>query len=579
MTPANTSVYRRRNHHERTVINTVPSTNTAYLASDSNPVVTVEIGDGAGSDSTQGMAAPQMNTDYAFGMELSDFHIVSPNTVDVEVYYYHNGSWTLAETISLTGTAGSPDHAFREGNSGFGVAGNIANDSGAAAYFQSGGTDIKLWWFKGDNPFMITINDTSDDEEILVGFSEASSPVSVTPTPTPTSNIPFAPMEYRRYTDVKHQAFGASHMSLNTFGHLFRVTTWGESHGPALGATIDGCPPGVDINAADLQHWLDKRKPGQNKFTTQRREPDAVEILSGVFEGKSTGTPIQLMIQNTDQRSKDYGNIAETFRPGHADITYWQKYGIRDYRGGGRSSARETAARVAAGGVARAALKTLAPNLQITGYMTQIGPHKIDPNNFDWDQIDQNEFWTPDAQAAQDWATYLDDIRKSHDSVGGVIEVVARNAPAGLGAPIYGKLDTDLAAAMMSINAVKGVEIGQGMNAAALTGSENADEIFMGNDGQPVYSSNNAGGILGGISTGQDIVVRFAVKPTSSILTPRQSITKSGDPIEVVTKGRHDPCVGIRAVPVGEAMMACVLLDHVLLHRGQIGENRGKIGK
>ena len=367
-------------------------------------------------------------------------------------------------------------------------------------------------------------------------------------------------------------------MSLNTFGHLFRVTTWGESHGPALGATVDGCPPNVPIDAAALQHWLDKRKPGQNKFTTQRREPDEVEILSGVFDGKSTGTPIQLMIRNTDQRSKDYGNISETFRPGHADITYWQKYGIRDYRGGGRSSARETAARVAAGGIAREAIKTLVPNVEIKGYMTQIGPHKINRDNFDWDQIDQNEFWTPDATAAQDWAAYLDDIRKAHNSVGAVIEVVARNVPAGLGAPIYGKLDTDLAAAMMSINAVKGVEIGEGMNAAALTGAENADEIFMGNDGRPVYSSNHAGGILGGISTGQDLVVRFAVKPTSSILTPRQSITKSGEPIEVVTKGRHDPCVGIRAVPVGEAMMACVILDHLLLHRGQIGENQGHIG-
>ena len=367
-------------------------------------------------------------------------------------------------------------------------------------------------------------------------------------------------------------------MSLNTFGHLFRVTTWGESHGPALGATVDGCPPNVPIDAAALQHWLDKRKPGQNKFTTQRREPDEVEILSGVFDGKSTGTPIQLMIRNTDQRSKDYGNISETFRPGHADITYWQKYGIRDYRGGGRSSARETAARVAAGGVAREAIKTLVPNVEIKGYMTQIGPHKINRDNFDWDQIEQNEFWTPDATAAQDWAAYLDDIRKAHNSVGAVIEVVARNVPAGLGAPIYGKLDTDLAAAMMSINAVKGVEIGEGMNAAALTGAENADEIFMGNDGHPVYSSNHAGGILGGISTGQDLIVRFAVKPTSSILTPRQSITKSGEPIEVVTKGRHDPCVGIRAVPVGEAMMACVILDHLLLHRGQIGENQGHIG-
>jgi len=367
-------------------------------------------------------------------------------------------------------------------------------------------------------------------------------------------------------------------MSLNTFGHLFRVTTWGESHGPALGATVDGCPPNVPIDAAALQHWLDKRKPGQNKFTTQRREPDEVDILSGVFDGKSTGTPIQLMIRNTDQRSKDYGNISETFRPGHADITYWQKYGIRDFRGGGRSSARETAARVAAGGVAREAIKTLVPNVEIKGYMTQIGPHKINRDNFDWDQIEQNEFWTPDATAAQDWAAYLDDIRKAHNSVGAVIEVVARNVPAGLGAPIYGKLDTDLAAAMMSINAVKGVEIGEGMNAAALTGAENADEIFMGNDGRPVYSSNHAGGILGGISTGQDLVVRFAVKPTSSILTPRQSITKSGEPIEVVTKGRHDPCVGIRAVPVGEAMMACVILDHLLLHRGQIGENQGHIG-
>ena len=366
-------------------------------------------------------------------------------------------------------------------------------------------------------------------------------------------------------------------MSMNSFGHLFRITTWGESHGPALGATVDGCPPGVAIDAAMIQHWLDKRKPGQNKFTTQRREPDEVEILSGVFDGVSTGTPIQLMIKNTDQRSKDYGDIAETFRPGHADITYWQKYGIRDYRGGGRSSARETAARVAAGGVARAAIKSLCPDVQITGYMTQIGTKTIDRNNFDWDEIEKNAFWTPDAKAAEDWATYLDELRKSHDSVGAVIEVVARGVPAGLGAPIYGKLDTDLAAAMMSINAVKGVEIGDGMAAAALTGSENADEIYMGNDGH-YFGSNHAGGILGGISTGQDLIVRFAVKPTSSILTPRNSIKKSGEPIEVITKGRHDPCVGIRAVPVAEAMMACVILDHLLLHRGQIGENQGMIG-
>jgi len=366
-------------------------------------------------------------------------------------------------------------------------------------------------------------------------------------------------------------------MSMNSFGHLFRVTTWGESHGPALGATVDGCPPGVAIDAAMIQHWLDKRKPGQNKFTTQRREPDEVEILSGVFDGVSTGTPIQLMIKNTDQRSKDYGDIAETFRPGHADITYWQKYGIRDYRGGGRSSARETAARVAAGGVAREAIKSLCPDVQITGYMTQIGPKTIDRNNFDWDEIEKNAFWTPDAKAAEDWAIFLDELRKSHDSVGAVIEVVARGVPAGLGAPIYGKLDTDLAAAMMSINAVKGVEIGDGMAAAALTGSENADEIYMGNNGH-YFGSNHAGGILGGISTGQDLIVRFAVKPTSSILTPRNSIKKNGEPIEVITKGRHDPCVGIRAVPVAEAMMACVILDHMLLHRGQIGENQGMIG-
>ncbi|TKZ17216.1 chorismate synthase [Shimia litoralis] len=366
-------------------------------------------------------------------------------------------------------------------------------------------------------------------------------------------------------------------MSMNSFGHLFRVTTWGESHGPALGATVDGCPPGVPITPDMLQHWLDKRRPGQNKNTTQRQEPDAVKILSGVFEGQSTGTPIQLMIENTDQRSKDYGDISETFRPGHADITYWQKYGIRDYRGGGRSSARETAARVAAGGIAREAIKAIAPNLEITGYMTAMGEMEIDRSRFDWEAIDQNDFWIPDAGAVQEWENYLQALRKSHNSVGGIVEVVARNVPAGIGAPVYGKLDTDLAAAMMSINAVKGVEIGEGMAAARLTGTDNADEIFMGEHG-PEYGSNHAGGILGGISTGQDVVVRFAVKPTSSILSPRKSIRKDGTPIEVVTKGRHDPCVGIRAVPVGEAMMACVILDHLLLHRGQVGENRGKIG-
>ncbi len=363
-------------------------------------------------------------------------------------------------------------------------------------------------------------------------------------------------------------------MSYNTFGRLFRVTTWGESHGPAIGATVDGCPPGIRVNEEMLQHWLDKRKPGQSRYTTQRREPDRVKILSGVFEGRTTGTPVQLMIENTDQRSKDYGDIAEKFRPGHADITYWLKYGIRDYRGGGRSSARETASRVAAGGLARAVLDELLPGLEITGYMVRMGNIAIDRARFDWSEISRNPFWAPDAQAAREWADYLDDLRKSGSSVGAMIEVVAKGVPPGLGAPVYGKLDTDLAAAMMSINAVKGVEIGAGMEAAMLTGEENADEIRMGPDG-PVFGSNHAGGILGGISTGQNVVVRFAVKPTSSILTPRKTITKSGEETEIITKGRHDPCVGIRAVPVGEAMMACVILDHYLLHRAQIGESGG----
>ncbi|KAA9006666.1 chorismate synthase [Histidinibacterium aquaticum] len=367
-------------------------------------------------------------------------------------------------------------------------------------------------------------------------------------------------------------------MSLNSYGHLFRVTTWGESHGPALGCTVDGCPPNVPLEAPAIQHWLDRRRPGQNKMTTQRKEPDEVEILSGVFEGRTTGTPIQLMIRNTDQRSKDYGEIAETFRPGHADITYWQKYGIRDYRGGGRSSARETAARVAAGGVARAALAELAPGIDVRGYMVQMGEKHIDRNRFDWESIDTNPFWCPDPGAVPEWTDYLDWLRKDdHNSVGAMIEVVARGVPAGLGAPVYGKLDTDLAAACMSINAVKGVEIGEGMAAAGLTGRDNADEIVMGESG-PEYTSNHAGGILGGISTGQEIVVRFAVKPTSSILSPRRSIRKDGSATEVVTKGRHDPCVGIRAVPVGEAMVAAVILDHLLLDRGQTGGVRGQIG-
>ena len=366
-------------------------------------------------------------------------------------------------------------------------------------------------------------------------------------------------------------------MSLNTFGHLFRVTTWGESHGPAIGAAVDGCPPGVPLAETDLQPWLDARKPGQNKFTTQRREDDLVRILSGTYEGRTTGTPIQLMIENTDQRSKDYGEIAQSFRPGHADITYHQKYGIRDPRGGGRSSARETASRVAAGGVARAVLAVLAPEVRITGYMVQMGPHAIDRGRFDAAEITRNPFWCPDAGAAEGWAAYLDELRLAHNSVGAVIEVVAEGVPPGLGAPLYGKLDSDLAAAMMSINAVKAVEIGAGMAAATLTGVDNADEIRMGNDG-PLFLSNHAGGILGGISTGQPVVVRFAVKPTSSILTPRRTVTVTGDEIELVTKGRHDPCVGIRAVPVGEAMMACVILDHLLLDRGQTGGQRGRIG-
>jgi chorismate synthase len=334
----------------------------------------------------------------------------------------------------------------------------------------------------------------------------------------------------------------------------------------------------VALDEDMLQHLLDKRRPGQNKNMTQRQEPDAVRILSGVYQGETTGTPVQLMIENTDQRSRDYGEIARTFRPGHADITYHLKYGLRDPRGGGRSSARETAARVAAGGVARAALGVLVPGLEIKGYMVAMGELELDRARFDWHAIDGNDFWLPDAAAAPEWEAYLQDLRKAHDSVGAVIEVVARGVPAGLGAPIYGKLDTDLAAAMMSINAVKGVEIGEGMAAARLRGSQNADEIFMGKTGID-YGSNHAGGILGGISTGQEVVVRFAVKPTSSILTPRRSVTVEGQPTEVVTKGRHDPCVGIRAVPVGEAMMACVILDHLLLHRGQVGDGpRGHIG-
>ena len=358
---------------------------------------------------------------------------------------------------------------------------------------------------------------------------------------------------------------------MNSFGHLYRFTTWGESHGKAIGVTIDGCPPRIDLTEKKIQNFLDKRKPGQNKFTTQRKEPDNVEILSGVFEGKTTGTPIQLMIKNVDQRSKDYSKISSSFRPGHADITYFQKYGIRDYRGGGRSSARETAARVAAGAVARLALKNIIPKLEIFGYLVQIGSKKINKNNFDQKQISKNPFWCPDKEIVDSWSLYLSKIRKDGNSVGAIIEVIAKNLPAGIGAPIYNKLDTQIAAAMMSINAVKGVEIGEGMNSATLTGDENADEIRSNKTNLPIYESNNSGGILGGISTGQDLITRFAVKPTSSILKTKNTVNENYDNVQIQTTGRHDPCVGIRAVPVGEAMMACVLLDQYLINRGQIG--------
>jgi chorismate synthase len=354
-------------------------------------------------------------------------------------------------------------------------------------------------------------------------------------------------------------------MSHNSFGHLFRVTTWGESHGPAIGGVIDGCPPLLPLTEADIQPWLDKRRPGQSKFTTQRQEPDTVRILSGVFEGLTTGTPISLMIDNQDSRSRDYAAISTQFRPGHADLTYDLKYGIRDYRGGGRSSARETAVRVAAGAVARL---VLGGTVRIRGALVQVGPHRIDRDRWDWEQVNQNPFFCPDITAAEVWETYLSEVRKSGSSAGAVIEVVAEGVPPGLGAPIYGKLDADLAGALMSINAVKGVEIGEGFAAAALSGEANADEMSM-DDGLVAFGSNHAGGILGGISTGQPVVVRFAVKPTSSILSPRRSVDRQGRDIEIVTKGRHDPCVGIRAVPVGEAMVACVLADHLLRHRAQ----------
>ena len=361
-------------------------------------------------------------------------------------------------------------------------------------------------------------------------------------------------------------------MSHNSFGHLFRFTTFGESHGPAIGAVVDGCPPRLTFTRDDVQAALDRRRPGQSRFTTQRKEPDQVEILSGVLEAAdgtltTTGTPIGLLIRNVDQRSKDYSNIASSYRPGHADYTYDAKYGLRDHRGGGRSSARETACRVAAGAIAR----LVVPGVTIRGALVAMGQIEIDRARWDWEEVGNNPFFCPDPIAAREMEGYLDGVRKSGSSVGAVIEIVAENVPVGLGAPVYGKLDADLASAMMSINAVKGVEIGEGFGAARLSGEENADEMRAGEDGRPKFLSNKAGGILGGISTGQPVVARFAVKPTSSILTPRKSIDAEGAEVDVSTRGRHDPCVGIRAVPVGEAMMALVLADHALRHRGQVG--------
>jgi chorismate synthase len=353
----------------------------------------------------------------------------------------------------------------------------------------------------------------------------------------------------------------------NSFGTIFRFTSWGESHGPAIGCVVDGTPPNIALSEADIQRFLDQRRPGTSRFTTQRREPDQVEILSGVFEGKTTGTPISLLIKNEDARSRDYETIKDSYRPGHADYTYQMKYGIRDYRGGGRSSARETAMRVAAGAVAR---KVLGDGVRIRGALVQMGPHKIDRARWDWDAVNDNPFWCPDRQTAQQWEGFLDSVRKAGNSTGAVIEIAAEGVPPGWGDPIYGKLDADLAAAMMGINAVKAVEIGAGFAAAALSGSENADEMRM-QDGKVAFLSNHAGGILGGISTGQEIVLRFAVKPSSSILIPKLSVDRQGREVEVTTKGRHDPCVGIRAVPVGEAMMAIVLADHLLRHRAQCG--------
>lgn len=359
-------------------------------------------------------------------------------------------------------------------------------------------------------------------------------------------------------------------MTGNRFGNLFQYQTWGESHGPAIGCVVDGVPPRIPLSVEDIQVFLDSRKPGQSKFTTQRQETDQVKILSGVFEGQTTGTPISLLIENEDARSKDYSEIKDKFRPGHADFTYQSKYGIRDYRGGGRASARETACRVAAGAIARKILtEQLGDVISIQAGVVQIGPHQIDRSRLDWAEVSQNPLFCPDPIAAKEWEGYLDSVRKKGSSIGAVVECVASGFPAGLGAPVYDKLDADLAKAMMSINAVKAVEIGDGFAAVCLGGEQNADEIRIGPDGQPVFLSNHAGGILGGLSTGQDIVVRVGFKPTSSILTPRQTITRFGMETEITTKGRHDPCVGLRGVPVVEAMMACVLADHWLRHKAQ----------
>ncbi len=366
-------------------------------------------------------------------------------------------------------------------------------------------------------------------------------------------------------------------MSHNSFGHLFRVTTFGESHGPALGCVVDGCPPGIPLTEADIQADLDRRRPGQSKFVSQRKEPDRVRILSGVFKDErmkeqvTTGTPIALLIENVDARSKDYSDIRDKFRPGHADYAYWAKYGVRDYRGGGRASARETAARVAAGAVARKVLDSLYRNVRIRGALIQMGTQTIERKRWSWDEVARNPFFCPDAKAVAPWTEYLEGVRRGGSSCGAVVEVVAEGIPAGLGAPVYAKLDAELASAMMGINAAKGVEIGGGFATAAMSGEENADEMRAGRGGKPKFLSNHAGGILGGISTGQPIVARFAVKPTSSILSPRKTIDVGGNETEIVTKGRHDPCVGIRAVPIGEAMMALTLADHALRHRGQMG--------